>query len=45
MPYNPYMAVGDESDFYASRTTLVGGASAKSHYKDNSQVGVPKDVP
>lgn len=45
MSYNPYMVVEDESEFHGSGTTLAGSASRKSHYKDDSQVGVPKDVP
>jgi hypothetical protein len=40
---NPYMVVGEESEFDASRSTLVGGS--KTHYKDDSLVGAPKYVP
>ena len=45
MSYNPYMTVGeDKSPFGASGTTLVDNKRG-SHYRDDSQVGVPKDVP
>ena len=37
MSYNPYMQVGDNSDFSASGTTLFD--------KNSHDVGVPKDDP
>lgn len=40
---NPYMVVGEEPESHTIGTTLVGGS--KTHYKDDSLVGVPKYVP